>query len=216
MLASPGDWIIRGVKGEMYPCKPDIFQETYAAASPTPPAEQQAAPKAAPGVGNSGFDHKTAADLLNNKIVSDEAVRKFVAASRWAHDERAALSATLLAMHGVLTSREAEIALLKKALLEAEAAPQQEPAFWTRQRFGEEREFCETPFTTDWTPLYTAPQPSPTAQAADSVQKDAARYRWLRATTNYVTSNGERIDVRNMPETWDVAIDAAIAAQGGR
>ena len=176
MLASPGDWIIRGVKGELYPCKPDIFQETYAAASPTPPveqqaakvapaigdelrdtlvavsaaiaeqddrtaqkmireileasptppAEQQAAPKAAPGVGNSGFDHKTAADLLNGKTVSDEAVRKFVAASRWAHDERAALSATLLAMHGVLTSREAEIALLKKALLEAEAAPQQE------------------------------------------------------------------------------------------
>ncbi len=89
----------------------------------TPPAEQ-AAPKAAPGVGNSGFDHKTAADFLNGKTVRDEAMRTFVAASRWAHDERAALSATLLAMHGVLTSREAEIALLKKALLEAEAAPQ--------------------------------------------------------------------------------------------
>lgn len=25
----PGDWIIRGVKGEYYPCKPDIFEETY-------------------------------------------------------------------------------------------------------------------------------------------------------------------------------------------
>ncbi len=91
------------------------------------PAEQQAAPKAAPGVGNSGFDYKTAADFLNGKTVSDEAVRKFVATSRWAHDERAALSATLLAMHGVLTSREAEIALLKKALLEAETAPQPAP-----------------------------------------------------------------------------------------
>ena len=104
------------------------FDETLFAASPTPPAEQQAAPKAAPGVGNSGFDHQTAADFLSGKTVSDEAVRKFVAASRWAHDERAALSATLLAMHGVLTSREAEIALLKKALLEAEAAPQPAPA----------------------------------------------------------------------------------------
>ena len=29
MLASPGDWIIRGVKGEIYPCKPDIFAMTY-------------------------------------------------------------------------------------------------------------------------------------------------------------------------------------------
>jgi hypothetical protein len=28
-LASPGDWVIRGVKGEYYPCKPDIFAMTY-------------------------------------------------------------------------------------------------------------------------------------------------------------------------------------------
>jgi len=27
--ADPGDWIIRGVKGELYPCKPDIFGLTY-------------------------------------------------------------------------------------------------------------------------------------------------------------------------------------------
>lgn len=29
MLAEPGDWIIKGVKGEFYPCKPDIFEATY-------------------------------------------------------------------------------------------------------------------------------------------------------------------------------------------
>ena len=29
MTASPGDWIIRGVQGEFYPCKPDIFDATY-------------------------------------------------------------------------------------------------------------------------------------------------------------------------------------------
>jgi hypothetical protein len=29
-IASPGDYIIKGVKGEFYPCKPDIFAETYA------------------------------------------------------------------------------------------------------------------------------------------------------------------------------------------
>ncbi|RJP44494.1 hypothetical protein C4587_01785 [Candidatus Parcubacteria bacterium] len=28
-VASPGDWIIRGIKGEIYPCKPDIFAATY-------------------------------------------------------------------------------------------------------------------------------------------------------------------------------------------
>ena len=32
MVALPGDWIIRGVKGEFYPCKPDIFEATYEAA----------------------------------------------------------------------------------------------------------------------------------------------------------------------------------------
>lgn len=29
MVAAEGDWIIRGVKGEIYPCKPDIFEATY-------------------------------------------------------------------------------------------------------------------------------------------------------------------------------------------
>lgn len=29
LLVSPGDWIIKGVKGEFYPCKPDIFEATY-------------------------------------------------------------------------------------------------------------------------------------------------------------------------------------------
>ena len=29
MRADPGDWIIRGVKGEFYPCKPDVFAATY-------------------------------------------------------------------------------------------------------------------------------------------------------------------------------------------
>lgn len=29
MKADKGDWIIKGVKGELYPCKPDVFQMTY-------------------------------------------------------------------------------------------------------------------------------------------------------------------------------------------
>lgn len=29
MTANIGDWIIKGVKGEFYPCKPDIFEATY-------------------------------------------------------------------------------------------------------------------------------------------------------------------------------------------
>lgn len=29
MHASPGDWIITGLRGEQYPCKPDIFEKSY-------------------------------------------------------------------------------------------------------------------------------------------------------------------------------------------
>lgn len=32
--ADPGDWIIKGVQGEFYPCKPDIFDATYEGVEP--------------------------------------------------------------------------------------------------------------------------------------------------------------------------------------
>ena len=35
---SPDDWVIRGVQGEFYPCKPDIFEQTYEPAEPHPVA----------------------------------------------------------------------------------------------------------------------------------------------------------------------------------
>jgi hypothetical protein len=36
MRADPGDWIITGVQGEQYPCKPDIFEQTYEPADAEP------------------------------------------------------------------------------------------------------------------------------------------------------------------------------------
>jgi hypothetical protein len=35
-IVCPGDWIITGVKGERYPCKPDIFAATYEPVADTP------------------------------------------------------------------------------------------------------------------------------------------------------------------------------------
>lgn len=32
VLAVVGDYVVRGVKGELYPCKPDIFEKTYESA----------------------------------------------------------------------------------------------------------------------------------------------------------------------------------------
>ena len=34
MRADKGDWIIKGIKGEYYPCKPDIFEATYEEVTP--------------------------------------------------------------------------------------------------------------------------------------------------------------------------------------
>lgn len=39
-IVSPNDWIIQGLKGELYPCKPDIFEKTYKEVK-----EENAAPK---------------------------------------------------------------------------------------------------------------------------------------------------------------------------
>ena len=33
MEACPGDWVIKGVKGEFYPCKPDVFEASYESVS---------------------------------------------------------------------------------------------------------------------------------------------------------------------------------------
>lgn len=35
MFASRGDYIVKGTRGEFYPCKPDVFQETYEEANTT-------------------------------------------------------------------------------------------------------------------------------------------------------------------------------------
>ncbi len=77
MLASPGDWIIRGVQGEFYPCKPDIFAATYS------PAGESAVPevddvvdaeveedwtilrKAADAILHSGYDPTTLTTVLD-------------------------------------------------------------------------------------------------------------------------------------------------------
>jgi hypothetical protein len=37
MTARPGDWVIKGVQGEFYPCKPDVFWATYELADDDPP-----------------------------------------------------------------------------------------------------------------------------------------------------------------------------------
>ena len=78
-------------------------------------------PAAVPASGPVGFDHKTAANFLNGKTVTAEEVRRFVAHSRLAHDDRDGLRNTLADLRREIAQRDAEIALLKTSLLDAEA-----------------------------------------------------------------------------------------------
>ena len=122
-------------------------------ASPTPPAEQQAAPKAAPG-------EPSDADI--------DAFLDSPGGIEW-----------------VIADKRERYRLLVRAVL----------AKWA------------------------APQPSPTAQSADSVQKDASRYRWLIDQHWIQTEVDWRLISTHQDSTirqLDAAIDAALAAQGGK
>ena len=88
------------------------------------PALASSEPAAVLASGPVGFDHKTAANFLNGKTVTDEEVRQFVAHSRWAHDDRDGLRNTIADLRREIAQRDAEIALLKTSLLDAESPTQ--------------------------------------------------------------------------------------------
>jgi hypothetical protein len=58
MTAQVGDWIIRGVKGEYYPCKPDIFAATYEAAPESNAGTELPPPDSDGGSYRKGLHHK--------------------------------------------------------------------------------------------------------------------------------------------------------------
>jgi hypothetical protein len=76
MRASPGDWIIRGVKGELCPCKPDIFAATYEPAADRPP---QPAPADLVGAVERIIDENTAATTEGDVAGIPEAAQAIAA-----------------------------------------------------------------------------------------------------------------------------------------
>jgi hypothetical protein len=74
-VASRADWIIKGVKGEFYPCKPDIFAATYEpAALPAPPAQGEAVGRCKVPPGQTPLDDKLGHRLLD--VISEGAVAR--------------------------------------------------------------------------------------------------------------------------------------------
>ena len=72
--------------------------------------------------------------------------------------------------HEAAEKMENAIITLRTAIEQAE---KQEPVAWLRKPFGEDVQYCEKPFTTDWTPLYTTPP-------AAHVQKPVAWFENLK------------------------------------
>ncbi|WP_244483612.1 Gp49 family protein [Methylobacterium sp. Leaf91] len=77
MLARPGDWIIRGVEGEIYPCKDSVFQASYVVASR--PADSAGAPALSLAEAEAALETQTAPritqDGITAKIASTEYFR---------------------------------------------------------------------------------------------------------------------------------------------
>lgn len=79
MIGQLGDWIIRGVKGELYPCKPDIFEATYAPADEPANALEIGAYKISPWPGPEGgfwIEHESGEGMQTGQRLID-AIHKF-------------------------------------------------------------------------------------------------------------------------------------------
>jgi hypothetical protein len=63
MEASPGDWIIRGLRGECYPCKPDIFAATYEPVAEAAPRRASGPIDPGAGFATSGAEARWIADV---------------------------------------------------------------------------------------------------------------------------------------------------------
>jgi len=70
MRATVGDWIIRGVQGEFYPCRDDIFRATYEAAAE---AQQPEARKAC-GCGQDGCEYCDVDDEADDEEPTEEQI----------------------------------------------------------------------------------------------------------------------------------------------
>ena len=68
MFVSPGDYVIKGVNGEFYPCKPDIFEKTYEIEAPDVHTEIGTTPWGAEDLGHADI----CVDLADGSSYSED------------------------------------------------------------------------------------------------------------------------------------------------
>ena len=194
------------------------------AASPTPPVEQQAAPKAAPG---ELHDHQILAITTAYEQGVGKGHQAHESGKEIANPYDTAYRCDLAWQYGYKEGKEQAERIA--GTTPQQPAPQQgaqEPIGWTtgitwrpNTRLHSEQVIKITrdaqPKYGYTTPIYTAPQPAP-APLSDEVVKDAARYRWLREGNDAKHGAAWHVAVNLYGCEWDAAIDAAIAAQGGK
>ena len=190
-LVTPGDWIITGVAGEHYACKPDIFEATY---SPAALAAGQADSVPAVEREQERIAFKDAHRHLDLDEMPDAWGRPMF---KHSHVEASWLGWIARAPHGQAPTGATEPT--EQQILEAA----EKAGLWPNT-------------VHSWIPAFhryhkelAKAQPSPTAQA-DSVQEDAVRYRWLREGNDAKHGAAWHVAVNLYGCEWDAAIDAAM------
>jgi hypothetical protein len=80
LWVAPGDWVLQGVKGEFYPCKPDIFASLYDEAPPIEPAGAELG-GAAGAQGEMPLDQ--AAGHVGSNVLAASAAAAYAAGGEW-------------------------------------------------------------------------------------------------------------------------------------
>ena len=172
-LVTPGDWIITGVAGEHYACKPDIFEATY---SPAALAAGQAT-AAQQGAAYAEMPYQWREKVAE---LADQLEKCGVA---W------------IRTNGGTTYNVGRNDGAKFAASEL------------RKVLADETEHVALRASHGQAPAETG---NAVSARADSVQEDAARYRWLREGNNVQHGAAWHVAVNLYGFEWDAAIDAAM------
>ena len=184
----------------------------------SPPAEQQAAPKAAPG---EQFDPEGFRAWVLRNLPDDT----IIGSSAWWADHLTTWAQRFMT---AAPQQEAQEPAAWRLTNTAYRKPKYE--YFEHKSHAEVRQEQFNQSVDDGglhnlTPLYTAPQPAP-APLSDDVVKDAARYRFLaghcRSTSEHwggrwsIVVDGPAPKSHDSEDDFDEAVDAALAAQGGK
>jgi hypothetical protein len=173
MVAQPGDWIIRGVKGEIYPCKPDIFAATYeCAAVPASPVQP---PQDVQQSGLSHADAKTCAGKAAWIAVTERMPEAGVPVLAFVTNS-AGKTRRIRASYAPPKTIEASGEDIN---YEAAEYAEEEDQYWLREGWYEQNEYEEVHWHVDDPVSHWMPLPAPPAEHGTALTQDGATARPL-------------------------------------